>query len=86
MTATAPHVSVNKPKPTTTTCPVKSRLSQDLSAVEDAIASLQNHLDKPQTVMALVHPECLRFELQGVLARKSALEQEFEQHLNAHGC
>jgi hypothetical protein len=87
MTA-SPEVSLRAPnrKSTATTCPVKGRLSQELSTVTETVASLQSHLDKPQTVMALVHPECLRFELQGVLARKSALEQEYEQHLTAHGC
>ena len=88
MTATAPDVSVStrKPTPTTTACPVKGRLSQELSALEETIVSLQGHLDKPQTVMALVHPECLQFELQGALERKTALQQEYEQHLTAHCC
>ena len=88
MTAAPPDVSgsARTLKPTTTTCPVKGRLSQELNSVVETIASLQSRLDNPQTVMALVHPECLRFELQGALERKSALQREYEQHLTAHRC
>jgi hypothetical protein len=70
----------------TTTCPVKSRLGKDLSAVVETVSSLESHLNKPQTLRDFVHPECLRFELQRAEERKNALLQEYDQHLTVHGC
>ncbi len=78
--------SVRESESTPEVCLVKTRLSKDLSAVGEAILSLQEHLDKPQTVMALVHPECLRFELQTALERKKGLLEAYEQHRTSHGC
>ncbi len=79
-------LSAPESKSASITCVAKKRLAQDLSAVEETIASLQNHLERPETVMDLVHPECLRFELQDAVERKSALLAEYEQHLTVHGC